>query len=85
MTIQNVARHLGVGWDMIKEMQKEDLQRRFSKVRFKRVRQIAIDEITVGKERRYVTIVSQGSRRVRWPTKPARIAVRAYNATSCAL
>lgn len=30
MTIQDVATHLGVSWDVIKEMQKRDLARRFS-------------------------------------------------------
>jgi transposase len=57
MTIQDVARHLGVSWDVIKEIQKQDLQRRFAKVKLKHVRQIAIDEIAVGKGHRYVTIV----------------------------
>ncbi len=57
MTIQDVARHLGVSWDVIKEIQKGDLQRRYAKVRLKHVRQIAIDEISVGKGHRYVTIV----------------------------
>lgn len=57
MTIQDVARHLGVSWDVIKEIQKQDLKRRFAKVKLKHVRQIAIDEIAVGKGHRYVTIV----------------------------
>jgi len=57
MTIQDVAMHLEVSWDVIKEIQKRDLQRRFAKVRLKDVRQIAIDEISVGKGHRYVTIV----------------------------
>jgi transposase len=57
MTIQDVARHLGVSWDVIKEIQKQDLQRRYAKVKLKHVRQIAIDEISVGKGHRYVTIV----------------------------
>jgi transposase len=57
MTIQDVARHLGVSWDVIKEIQKAYLQRRFAKPKLKHVRQIAIDEIAVGKGHRYVTIV----------------------------
>ena len=31
MTIQDVAEHLDISWDVIKEIQKEDLQRRFGK------------------------------------------------------
>ncbi len=57
MTIQDVAMHLEVSWDVIKDIQKRDLRRRFATVRLKDVRQIAIDEISVGKGHRYVTIV----------------------------
>jgi transposase len=57
MTIQDVACHLGVGWDMVKDIQKEDLTRRFSKPRLIDVRRIAIDEISVGKGHRYLTLV----------------------------
>ena len=32
MTIRDVALHLGVGWDVIKEIQKRDLARRFGAV-----------------------------------------------------
>jgi hypothetical protein len=31
MTIRDVARHLNVGWDLIKEIQKRDLLRRYAK------------------------------------------------------
>jgi transposase len=57
MTIQDVARHLGVSWDTIKDIQKQDLQRHFSKPRLRKVRQIAIDEIAVAKGHRYLTVV----------------------------
>jgi transposase len=57
MTIRDVARHLGVGWDLIKEIQKRDLSRRFAKPKLKHLKRIAIDEIAVGKGHRYLTIV----------------------------
>jgi transposase len=57
MTIRDVARHLGVGWDLIKEIQKRDLSRRFAKPKLKHLRHIAIDEIAVGKGHRYLTVV----------------------------
>ena len=57
MTIRDVAEHLGVGWDLIKEIQKADLQRRFKKVPLKKLRQLAIDEISIGKHGRYLTVV----------------------------
>ena len=57
MTIKDVASHLGVSWDVVKQIQKKFLHRRFSKPRLKHVKQIAIDEISTGKGHRYVTIV----------------------------
>jgi transposase len=57
MTIKDVAQHLGVSWDVIKEIQKQDLQRRFGKPKLKHLRRIAIDEISVGKGHHYVTVV----------------------------
>jgi transposase len=57
MTIQDVARHLQVGWDTIKDIQKRDLYRRFRKPRLRKLKQIAIDEIAVGAGHRYLTVV----------------------------
>ena len=57
MTIKDVAHHLGISWDVIKDIQKTDLQRRFAKPKLKHVRHIAIDEISVGSGHRYVTVV----------------------------
>ena len=56
-TIRDVARHLGVSWDVIKEIQKTDLSKRFQKISLSKIRQIAIDEICIGKGHRYLTIV----------------------------
>jgi len=57
MTIKDVACHLGVSWDVVKEIQKKYLSRRFAKPRLKHLKQIAIDEISTGKGHQYVTIV----------------------------
>ena len=57
MTIKDVADHLGISWDVIKEIQKEDLQRRFSRPKLKHLKHLAIDEISIGKGHRYLTIV----------------------------
>lgn len=57
MTIKDVALHLGVSWDVVKEIQKRRLQEKFSKPKLKHLRQIAIDEISVGKGHRYLTVV----------------------------
>jgi transposase len=57
MTIQDVARHLGISWDVIKDIQKRDLTKRFSRPCLKNVKRIAIDEIAVRKGHRYLTVV----------------------------
>jgi transposase len=57
MTIRDVARHLGVGRDMVKEIQKRDLSRRFARPKLKHLKRIAIDEIAVAKGHRYLTVV----------------------------
>jgi transposase len=57
MTISDVAHHLDVGWDLIKDIQKRDLLRRFAKPKLKHLRYIAIDEIAVAKGHRYLTVV----------------------------
>jgi transposase len=56
-TIQDVARHLDVSWDIIKDIQKRNLQRRFGKPKLKNLQEIAIDEVAVGKGQRYFTLV----------------------------
>lgn len=57
MTIQDVAKHLGISWDTVKEIQAASLQRRFGKPKLHKLRQIAIDEIAIAKGHRYVTVV----------------------------
>jgi len=56
-TIRDVAEHLGVGWDTIKEIKKRYLGRHFAQPRLKGLRQIAIDEISIGHGQRYLTVV----------------------------
>jgi len=57
MTILDVARHLNVSWDMIKDIQKRYLKKKFSHPRLKDIRWIAIDEIAVKKGHKYLTVV----------------------------
>ncbi len=57
MTIQDVALHLGVSWDTIKEIQKSYLQRHYGKPKLHKLKQIAIDEIAIAKGHRYLTVV----------------------------
>lgn len=57
MTIKDVAQHVGVSWEMIKNIEKEYLEKHFSNPSLKGINQIAIDEISIGKGHRYFTIV----------------------------
>lgn len=57
MTIKDVARHLGVSWDVIKGIQKRHLKKKYARPSLKGVSLIAIDEISIGKNHRYLTVV----------------------------
>lgn len=56
MTIVDVSRHLMLSWDIVKNIQKRYLQKKYDKPDFKSLKRIAIDEIYVGKNR-YLTVV----------------------------
>ncbi len=56
MTISDVSKHLGLSWDLIKSIQKRYLQKKYSCPNLNELKQIAIDEIYVGK-RGYLTVV----------------------------
>ena len=57
MTILDVARHLGIGWDTVKEIQRTYLSTRFARPDLKHLELMAIDEIAIGKGHRYLTVV----------------------------
>lgn len=57
MTILDIANHLGVSWDTIKDIQKRYLAKKYKRPRLKNITRIAIDEISIGKGHRYLTVV----------------------------
>jgi transposase len=57
MTIRDVAHHLNVGWDTIKDIQKRYLHRRFNKPKLGKLKRMAIDEIYLGSRSGYLTVV----------------------------
>jgi transposase len=57
MTILHVALLLGVGWDLVKAIHKEDMGKRLKRRKLWRVRYIAVDEFALRKGHRYMTIV----------------------------
>lgn len=56
-TIAGCAESLGVGWDLVKEIHKRALGRKYRHIRLKDVQVIAIDEFAVRKGHDYMTIV----------------------------
>ena len=57
MTIQDVALHLGISWDTVKDIQKRWLCKHFRKPKLKHLKLLAIDEISIGKKHKYLTVV----------------------------
>ena len=57
MTMSDVARHLGVGWHLVKGILRDHLERRAARRSWRKVRRIAIDEIAIRKGHHYMTVV----------------------------
>jgi transposase len=56
MTIEAVARHLQVDWQVIKDIQRRHLEKHYARPKLKRLKEIAIDEIHIGRKK-YLTVV----------------------------
>jgi len=57
MTLKDVSRLMGIGWDCVKDIFKRHLARRFARPPLGKLRYIAIDEISVKKGHKYLTLV----------------------------
>ncbi len=57
MTMTDVARHLGIGWHKVKEIQKAYLRRHFLQPSLKGLKRMAVDEISVGHGHHYLTVI----------------------------
>jgi transposase len=57
MSIQDAAQLTGLSWDTVKEIHKTHLRRKYKSFNLKKVRHIAIDEVYLGKKRKYITLV----------------------------
>ncbi len=55
-TIQDVAKHPGVSWDSIKELHKNFLKREYAQIDLSDVQRISIDEFSIAKRHKYMTI-----------------------------
>ncbi len=56
MTISGTAKVLAVGWDMIKDLHKEYLQRKYKVPPLKNLKYVGIDEFSIRKGHSYMTI-----------------------------
>jgi len=57
MTLKDVSRVTGIGWDCVKDILKRHLEWRFARPSLSRLRYIAIDEISVKKGHKYLTLI----------------------------
>jgi transposase len=57
MTCSDVAKHLGVSWDAIRDIEKEYLHKHYARPSLKHVMPIAIDEIAIQKGHKYLTVM----------------------------
>jgi transposase len=56
-TVEDVARHLGMSWNTVKEIHTWALKRKFRGRRIRHLRYLGVDEIAVRKSHRYLTVV----------------------------
>ena len=57
MTLSDVARWLGISWATVKEIHKRYLDEKYGEPSLKRLTNLAIDEISIGKGHRFLTVV----------------------------
>lgn len=55
-TILGVARFLGVGWDLVKNIHKEHLKNKYQRIDFESIVFLSIDEFSIRKGHNYMTI-----------------------------
>ncbi len=57
MTVSEVARHLGIDWKTVKNIDKVYLERDYGQPDYKGLRILAVDEISIRKGQNYLTVV----------------------------
>jgi len=57
MTINSIASHLKVSWDLIKEIQKINLQEKYNRLKAQNIRYLAIVEVSSQKGHKYLAVV----------------------------
>lgn len=57
-TINDVANHLGVGWDLVKDLHKEYLIDEYKEIDISKVKYIGLDEFSIRKRHKYMSVFS---------------------------
>lgn len=57
-TISDVANHLGVGWDLVKDLHKEYLAGEYKEIDISKVKYIGLDEFSIRKRHKYMSVFS---------------------------
>jgi|SRR5277367_217714 len=57
-TIKDVADHLGISWDVIKGLHKHYLKDKYASIPLEEVKYISIDEFSIARGHKYMTVVS---------------------------
>lgn len=57
MCVSDTAALTGLGWDTVKDLVKEGLERDFGRPQLKGLRHLSLDEIYVGKKQKFYTLV----------------------------
>lgn len=70
LSLKAVAERTHLSWDTVKDIVKSDLARRFAHIPLRQVKYIAVDEIYLGKKKKYFTlIIDLESGRILWLAK----------------
>lgn len=56
-TVEDVARHLGMSWDTVKDIHLLALRRKYSKRKLRHLKYLGVDEVAVRKGHSYLTVV----------------------------
>jgi len=57
-TIKGVANHVDLGWDAVKELHKEALEKKYDDIPLEDVEYVSIDEFSIRKGHKYMTVIS---------------------------
>lgn len=57
MTVQDVAEHLGLHWNTVKNIHKENLKKLHKRIKYNKLHYIGVDEVAIKKGHKYLSVV----------------------------